>query len=369
MQIAVSGGDGFIGRTLRLRLGELGHTDVANLTRATTPETWRAALGGADVVFHLAGVNRPEDPADFTTGNAGLTAQVCDALAAAGRRAALVLASSTQALLDNAYGRSKLDSEAAVNRYAKATGARACVLRLPNVFGKWARPNYNSVVANFCHNIARGLPITVHDAAVPLRLVHVDTVVDAMLSLLPPSEVTGDVDVAPVRDTTIGEMAAMLREFADSRSTLAIPRVGAGFTRELYSTYVSYLPPDAFAYTLVRHEDSRGTFSEMLRTIDSGQVSYFTAHPGATRGEHYHHSKTEKFLVVQGRARFGFRHIVTGEHHVIDVEATVPRVVETVPGWAHNVTNTGKGEMVVLLWANEVFDPQRPDIIASKVTS
>ncbi|HVT37477.1 MAG TPA: NAD-dependent epimerase/dehydratase family protein, partial [Gemmatimonadaceae bacterium] len=357
--------DGFIGRTLRLRLGELGHDEVANLTRATSPEAWGAALAAADVVFHLAGVNRPKDPAEFSTGNADLTAQLCGELAVAGRRAALVLTSSTQVDLNNAYGRSKCEAEAHVRHYAKTTGARACVLRLPNVFGKWARPHYNSAVSTFCHNIARGLPITIHDAAAPLRLVHVDTVVEAMLALLPPSLVTGSVDVAPVYETTVGEVAAMLHEFADSRRTLAIPRVGAGFARALYSTYVSYLPPDAFAYELVGHEDSRGAFSEMLRTSDSGQFSYFSAHPGVTRGGHYHHTKTEKFLVVHGRARFGFRHILTGERHVIDVEGTIPRVVEAVPGWAHNITNTGDNEMVVLLWANEAFDPQRPDAVAS----
>jgi UDP-2-acetamido-2,6-beta-L-arabino-hexul-4-ose reductase len=235
------------------------------------------------------------------------------------------------------------------------------------VFGKWARPNYNSAVATFCHNIARGLPIVVHDEAVPLRLVHVDDAVETMLALLPPSDASGLVEVTPVHETTVGEVAAMLRGFAESRTTLTITRVGTGFTRALYSTYVSYLPPDAFAYPLVRHEDPRGAFSEILRTTDSGQVSYFTAHPGVTRGEHYHHTKTEKFLVVQGRARFGFRHVVTGETCSIDIEGTVPRVVETAPGWVHNITNIGEEEVVVLLWANEVFDPRRPDTIPLKV--
>ena len=368
MRIVVTGGDGFLGRTLRLRLHEVGHREVANLTRSTAASDWSEALAGADIVFHLAGVNRPPDPAEFVTGNADLTAQVCHSLAAAGRGAALVLTSSTQAALDNAYGRSKLEAEHAVQCYSENTGARACVLRLPNVFGKWARPHYNSAVATFCHNITRGLPIAVHDEVAPLRLVYVDDVVDAMLALLPPSTASGTVEVAPVYETTVGAVAATLREFADSRRTLVIPRVGAGLVRALYSTYVSYLPPDAFAYALVRHEDPRGVFSEMLRTSDSGQFSYFTAYPGITRGEHYHHTKTEKFLVVQGRARFAFRHVTTGESHSLDVEGTRPQVVEMVPGWAHNITNIGDGEMVVLLWANEVFDPQRPDTIALKMS-
>jgi UDP-2-acetamido-2,6-beta-L-arabino-hexul-4-ose reductase len=367
MRIVVTGGDGFIARTLRLRLTESGHAEVTGLTRATDARAWQAALAAADVVYHLAGVNRPSDPSEFGPGNAGLTASICDALAAAGRRATVVLSSSVQAALDNPYGRSKREAEDIVGRYGATTGARGCVLRLPNVFGKWARPNYNSAVATFCHNIARGLPIEVHDEAAPLRLVHVDDVVDAMLGLLPPSDVTGAVDVTPVYETTVGELAATLRGFAESRTTRTIARVGTGFTRALYSTYVSYLPPGAFAYPLLRHEDPRGAFSELLRTADSGQFSYFTAHSGVARGEHYHHTKTEKFVVAHGRARFGFRHIITGETRTIDVDAAVPCVVESVPGWAHNITNTGDDEIVVLLWANELFDPQRPDTIPARV--
>ena len=367
MRIVVTGGDGFIARTLRLRLAELGHVDVTGLTRSSGDEAWQAALSTAEMVFHLAGVNRPSDTAAFGPGNAGLTASVCDQLAAAGRRATLVLSSSAQAALDNPYGRSKREAEAIVAGYVSATGARGCVLRLPNVFGKWARPNYNSAVATFCHNITRGLPITVHESAAPLRLMHVDDVADAMIALLPPSAVSGTVPAAPVYESTVGEVATLVQAFADSRKTLAIPRVGAGFTRAPYSTYVSYLPPAAFAYPLVRHADARGAFSEVLRTEDSGQVSFFTARPGVTRGEHYHHAKTEKFLVVQGHGRFRFRHLVTDERCTIDVESAVPRVVETVPGWVHDITNIGSEEMVVLLWANEVFDPKRPDTISSKV--
>jgi UDP-2-acetamido-2,6-beta-L-arabino-hexul-4-ose reductase len=367
MRIAVTGGDGFIARNLRLRLRELGYDDVASLTRTTTATEWGEALATADVVFHIAGVNRPQDPEEFATGNADLTTRVCEALAASGRRATLVFSSSIQAALDNPYGRSKRAAELAVQRYAESSGARACVLRMPNVFGKWARPNYNSAVATFCHNIARGLPITIHDDNAPLRLVYVDDVIDTMLALLPPATVTGAVEVTPIYETTVGAVAATLRDFAASRQTLRIPAVGTGLMRALFATYVSYLPPESFDYPLTKHEDPRGMFAEVLRTSDSGQFSFFTAHPGITRGEHYHHTKTEKFLVVQGRARFGFRHVLTNERHDVDVDGAVPRVVETVPGWAHNITNIGDGEMVVLLWANEVFDPRRPDTIASKV--
>ncbi|MEP7381785.1 MAG: NAD-dependent epimerase/dehydratase family protein [Gemmatimonadota bacterium] len=368
MRIVVTGGDGFLGRTLRLRLEELGHVDVASITRASSPEQWESVFATADVVFHLAGVNRPVDPADFETGNAALTRRVCDTLTAAGRRATLVLSSSTQAVLDNPYGRSKAEAERAVLHYAECTGARGCILRFPNIFGKWARPNYNSAVASFCHNLARGQPITIHDPDAPLRLVYVDDVVAQLLALLPPSTMNGQVTVGTVHETTVGAVASMLREIAEIPRTLTVPRVGAGLARALYATFVSYLPPTAFAYALRRHEDARGSFAEMLRTTDSGQFSYFTARPGVTRGGHYHHTKAEKFLVVQGRARFGFRHIITGERHALEVDGRSPQVIETVPGWVHDVTNTGEDEMIVLLWANETFDPQRPDTVAASVS-
>jgi UDP-2-acetamido-2,6-beta-L-arabino-hexul-4-ose reductase len=367
MRIVVTGSEGFIASNLRFRLAELGCADVVSLSRTSDRGAWLAALAEADMVVHLAGVNRPANVTEFQSGNVDLTAMVCAELERAGRGAAIVFSSSIQAGEDNPYGRSKRDAEHAILKYAEATGARACILRLPNVFGKWARPNYNSAVATFCYNISRGIPITVNDPAASLQLAHIDDVVNVVISLLPPSAATGRIDVTPVYDTTVGEVADMLYGFAMMRQTLSIPKVGTGLTRALYSTYVSYLPSNTFSYPLVRHEDARGTFSEMLRTSDSGQVSYFTAHPGVTRGEHYHHTKTEKFLVVVGRARFGFRNILSGETCSIDVDGVVPTVVDTVPGWAHNITNIGDEDLVVMLWANEGFDPDHPDTYASRV--
>lgn len=370
MRIVITGTDGFIGKNLRVRLGELGHTDVACITRATPQEVLQLALAEADCVFHLAGVNRPQDPADFASGNAVLTQKVCAALAATGRRARLVLSSSTQAAQDNPYGRSKLDAEEAVRVYGAASGAPVHVFRLPNVFGKWARPNYNSAVATFCHNVAHGLPISVNDDAPPLSLVYVDDVVQAFVDCLnaPSSNgPDGHTEVAPVYTTTVAEVAAAVRGFAESRATLLTPRVGTGLTRALYSTYISYLPAQAFAYQVPRHADPRGEFVEMLKTPDAGQFSYFTAHPGVTRGEHYHHSKTEKFLVLKGTALFGFRHIITGEAHELVVCGGEGQIVDTVPGWTHNITNVGEEEMIVMLWANEIFDHERPDTVTMKV--
>ena len=368
MRIVVTGADGFIGRNLRVRLAEQGYADVLGVTRSTSAAALRDTLANADFVFHLAGVNRPSDVAEFATGNAGFTEVLCGELAAAGRTAPVVFASSIQAELDNPYGRSKREAEEALLRHGRATGAPVHVFRLPNVFGKWCRPNYNSAVATFCHNIARGLSIAVNDPAASLRLIHVDDALEAMIGLLEmPGAKSGFAEARPVYATTVGEVAQLLHQFAASRESLLTPPVGTGLVRALYSTYVSYLPPDSFDYALPRHGDARGVFVEMLKTPDCGQFSYFTAHPGVTRGEHYHHAKTEKFLVIRGTARFGFRHIVTNEEFELVTRGEAPRVVETVPGWTHNITNIGDDELIVMLWANEIFDRQKPDTIAMKV--
>lgn len=369
MRIVVTGSSGFIGRNLTQHLRESGHTDIVEVGRETKPETLRSALAEADFVFHLAGVNRPRDIAEFETGNVGVTTVLCEALSARGRRIPVAYASSTQASLDNPYGRSKRFAEDRLRRHAQDTGSPVFVARLPNVFGKWSRPNYNSAVATFCHNVAHDLPITINDAAAPLCLVYIDDAVRAFGELLGRvDDGFTPVDVGPVYATTVGEVAGIVESFRRVRETLLIPRVGTGLVRALYATYVSALPTSAFAYPLQQHADPRGVFVEMLKTPDSGQFSYFTAHPGITRGEHYHHTKTEKFLVVRGKARFRFRHLLTNEQHEVSVTGDMPQIVESVPGWAHDIMNTGDEEMIVMLWANEIFDRQRPDTFAMKTT-
>jgi UDP-2-acetamido-2,6-beta-L-arabino-hexul-4-ose reductase len=303
------------------------------------------------------------------TTNLGVTEALCATLASSGRRVPIVFASSVQAVLDNPYGRSKRAAEDVLLRYSRDTGASVYLLRLPNVFGKWCRPHYNSVVATFCHQIARGLPITIHDSTTPLRLLHVDDLVNALISLLAsPAKPNDFVEVTPIHETTVGETARMLEGFAESRKSLLIPRVGIGLPRALYSTYISYLPTESFAYEVPRHADPRGVFVEMLKTPDCGQFSYFTARPGVTRGEHYHHTKTEKFLVLRGKARFCFRNVDSGETHDLTTHGGEALIVETVPGWAHNIVNVGDDELVVMLWANEIFDRARPDTVAMKVS-
>ncbi|MEA2884490.1 MAG: UDP-2-acetamido-2,6-beta-L-arabino-hexul-4-ose reductase [Bradyrhizobium sp.] len=367
MRIVITGAQGFIGANLRIRLREVGYDDVVSVTRATSDRELAAALAAADFVFHLAGVNRPQKESEFVAGNLEFTGQLCDMLAASGRPTPVVFSSSTQAALDNPYGRSKRAAEDALLGYARRSGAPVYIFRLTNVFGKWARPNYNSAVATFCYNVLHGLPITVNDPAARLRLVYIDDVAEAFLRCLTEPGPAGHADAGPVYETTVGEVADLIRGFADSRNSLLSPPVGVGLVRALYSTYVSYLPPASFAYQVPQYSDPRGTFMEVLKTPDCGQFSWFTAYPGVTRGEHYHHSKTEKFVVVRGTARFRFRQIETGEACELVVYGGDGQIVETAPGWAHDITNVGDDELIVMLWANEIFDRARPDTIAMKV--
>ena len=368
MKILVTGADGFIGKNLRVALFERDQYTVLPVIRATTPAELAQVAARADAVIHLAGVNRPQDVAEFATGNADFTALLCDVLRATGRAIPVAFASSIQAERDNPYGVSKRSAEEHLAAYGADTGAPIAIYRLANVFGKWCRPNYNSAVATFCHNIARGLPVQINDPNAEIRLVYVDDVVEELLRFLAaPKQGVVHAEAGPVHTSTVGELARQIGAFGEVRDSLLTERVGEGLVRALYATYVSYLPLEAFSYPVRKYGDERGVFVEMLKTRDSGQFSFFTVHPGITRGGHYHHTKTEKFLVIKGRARFRFRHIVTDETYVLDTSGAEPVIVETIPGWAHDITNMGDDEMVVMLWANEIFDRARPDTIASKV--
>lgn len=365
MRILITGADGFIGQNLRVRLNELSKYELLTFVRGQSSDELAALVNQADWIFHLAGVNRPQDPSEFQTGNAGLTDILCLLIAKSGRTIPLVLSSSTQSELANDYGKSKLAAENAVLDLNKRTGNPVFIYRLPNVFGKWSRPNYNSAVATFCYNISRDLPITINNADAQITLVYIDDIIDAWINLLNSdlSYVNNYQLVLSEYTTTVGNIAATIYGFKDSIQSGITSPVGTGLTRALYSTYLSFLPTQNFAYPLVKHEDSRGVFVEMLKTLDSGQFSFFTAHPGVTRGGHYHHTKTEKFLVIRGTAKYRFRHIVTGEYYELRVDGVIPTVVETIPGWSHDITNIGDDELIVMLWANEIFDRQKPDTI------
>jgi UDP-2-acetamido-2,6-beta-L-arabino-hexul-4-ose reductase len=371
-RILVTGANGFIGQNLVVCLNELTNITISTFVRGDDMAHLSELMAQTDAVVHLAGENRPADESAFSQVNAGLTAALCEAIqqeyATTGRHVPLVLASSTQAECDNPYGRSKLEAEQALHSLAQATGNPCVVFRLPGVFGKWCKPNYNSVVATFCHNFARDLPIQINDPDALVRLVYVDDVVVALLNTLQsPSAGFVHATVEPEYRITLGELAAQIRAFADCREKLMIERVGAGLVRALYSTYVSYLPHEKFSYEVPQHADSRGVFIEILKTHDSGQFSYFTAHPGITRGGHYHHTKTEKFLVIKGEALFRFRHLLTNDLVEFRTSGITPQVVDTIPGWSHDITNVGDEEMIVMLWANENFDHQKPDTVTSKV--
>lgn len=371
MKVLITGADGFIGKNLQVHLAEHGDVETVRFTREHVPAELPTFLRGVDFIFHLAGVNRPENPDDFSDNvclTQALCAAVADTVGAHGKAIPVIYASSTMAAGDTPYGTSKRAAEAALFALRSTLGVPVHVFRLPNVFGKWCRPNYNSAVATFCHNVARGLPIRIDDPEAPLTLAYVDDVVACFLRLMagaePDLDEAGFALIAPRYSSTVGQLANQIEAFAQSRESLLTEPVGTGLARALYATYVSYLPVEAFTYPVKMHGDARGTFVEMLKTPNCGQFSYFTAHPGVTRGGHYHHTKTEKFLVIKGAAHFKFRHIQTGEFHEVFTSGDKAEIVETVPGWTHDITNIGNEEMLVMLWANEIFDPARPDTIA-----
>jgi len=372
IRVIITGANGFIGKNLALRLSELSEFSAVPFGRYDDVARLPELLANADAVVHLAGENRPKDESDFYEVNAGLTRSLCEAICAeyekTERKISLILSSSAQAAFDNPYGISKRAAEEAVAHLADKTECPVAIYRLPGVFGKWCKPNYNSVVATFCHNIARDLPIQINDPDALLRLVYIDDVVSAVIKFLSaPAEGACYREIEPQYNITIGKLAERIRDFENCRGPLITERVGDGLLRALYATYISYLPPDRFSYSLPQHGDDRGVFVEMLKTHDSGQFSFFSAHPGVTRGGHYHHTKTEKFLVVKGQALFRFRHLITDEVVELATSSEKPVVVDTIPGWAHDITNIGDSEMIVMLWANEIFDREQPDTIAARV--
>ncbi|ARR45710.1 capsular biosynthesis protein [Vibrio campbellii] len=361
MRIVVTGAKGFIGKNLCVMLKESGYHDVVEVDRETTEEQLSDALDSADFVYHLAGVNRPKEESEFTTGNTDLTRTITEKLERLDKNVSIMVSSSTQAESDNPYGNSKRAAEQVVSEYGHRTGSSYYIYRFPNVFGKWCRPNYNSFVATFCHNILNDVDITIHNPSAPVTLVYIDDVCKSLLALLEGTVESGYRNIEVEYPTTVGEVANQLCVFKESRDSLVTEDVGAGLTRALYSTYLSYMNPEHFCYSIPSYEDERGVFSEMLKTKQSGQFSFFTAHPGITRGGHYHHTKNEKFLVLKGKALFKFKSIVTGERYELLTDDSEPRIVETIPGWSHDITNVGEEEMIVMLWANEIFDREAPD--------
>ena len=364
MHILITGANGFMGRNLRHALKALRPEDTLHLIdiRSSQEEIRSAALA-ADFVFHLAGVNRPQDPAEYMTGNAGFTQELVQLLSE-GKRPPVVLSSSIQAALDNPYGQSKRAAEDTVRAYAEKNNTKAYIYRLPNAFGKWSRPNYNSAVATFCHNIARGLPITVNDPSVRLRLCYIDDIISEFLLALqgvPTLAEDGLCEVKPVHEILLGDMAAMIQSFRDMRDRLDTPDQSDPFTAKLYATYLSFLPPEDFARTAVTHTDARGSFTELVHMGGHGQVSVNISKPHITKGEHWHHTKHEKFIVIAGEGVIRFRKLDDSTVLTYRVSGDVFQVVDIPPGYTHNIENTGDTDMITVMWANECFDPARPD--------
>ncbi len=369
MNILVTGSNGFIAKNLIQFLSEQDDTNVLCFNRSSSQADLEDAVIKADWIVHLAGVNRPLNDEEFIEGNVSLTQKIADILKSANKATPIILSSSIQADRDNAYGQSKLGGEQVLIDLNQVQANPVYICRLANVFGKWSRPNYNSAVATFCYNVANNLPIQIDNADAMIRLVYIDDVVETFWQIIQGTLISEQsFTIEPEHQISVGDLANTLRDFKQSRETLITLPVGTGLTRALYSTYLSFLQPSQFDYTVPMHGDERGVFVEMLKTPDAGQFSYFTAHPSITRGGHYHHSKTEKFLVIKGKALFKFKHIVTGEYYDLETNGDEARIVETVPGWTHDITNIGEDEMIVMLWANEIFDREKPDTYAMPIT-
>ncbi len=381
MNILVTGAKGFVGRNLVSQLHNIQSGKAKNYGVFSDMQVFEYDVDSdpceldvyckrADFVFNLAGVNRPKDQAEFMQGNFGFASALLDTLKKYNNSCPVMISSSTQAALDNPYGKSKRAGENLLFDYARETGARVLVYRFPNVFGKWCRPNYNSAVATFCNNIAHDLPIQVNDPSVMLHLVYVDDVVDELIAALSGNEHReGDYCVVPIVHTvTLGKIVDLLYSFREMSGNLQVPDLGDPFTKKLYSTYLSYFPKDKFSYPLKMNVDSRGSFTEIIRTPDRGQFSVNISKPGITKGQHWHHTKNEKFVVVSGHGLIQLRKIGTDEVLNYEVNGDKIEVVEMIPGYTHNIINLSDTEdLVTFMWCNECFDPARPDTFFEEV--
>jgi Nucleoside-diphosphate-sugar epimerases len=364
MKILVTGAKGFVGRNLIAELKNRGYSDIGEYDVDTPPALLDEYTRRCEFVFHLAGVNRPLDEKEFMAGNYGFTSRLLARLKEHGNQPPVLITSSVQASLDNPYGRSKKAGEDLLFAYGRETASKVLVYRLPNLFGKWCRPNYNSVVATFCHNIANGLPIKVNDPTVLLRLCYIDDVVAEFIAALDAGEnraEDGFCAVGKVHEIRLGDLADRLYALAANRQNLVMPPLDNELDKALYATLLSYLPQDKFSYPLALKQDNRGWLAEFIKSTGFGQIFISKTKPGITRGNHWHHTKVEKFLVVQGEATIRFRKIDSDEVLVYTVSGDKPEVVDIPVGYTHAITNTGAGELITLFWADEIFRPERPD--------
>jgi len=361
--ILITGANGFIGKNLYFRLKEFDQYNLLCFDQNNSEDELKSFLKQADFIFHLAGVNRPKENSEFEKVNLGLTSQIVNELAALNKNIPVLISSSTQAMLDNDYGKSKKQAEDALLKFARNHSGNVFIYRLTNVFGKWSRPNYNSVVSTFCHNIAHNLPITINNPNAEVELVYIDDVINLLISHLEikPLKESEIIEATPTFSVSLQNLADQIYAFRHSRNNLIIPNMDDPFIKRLYTTYLSYLPEDAFSYKPLERKDERGKLIELVKGNSFGQLFVSTTKKGIIRGNHYHHSKVEKFIVVKGSAIIRFKKIDSEEIINYSVSDDPIEVVDIPPGYTHHIENTGNGEMIVLFWANEVFNPDAPD--------
>ena len=383
-KILVTGSNGFVGKNTVVALKEANKYEVLTIDRSNSEEELKEATLNADFIVHLAGVNRPKDTKEFYEGNGGLTEKIVGFLKENNKNTPILITSSTHAVLDNDYGKSKKQSEDALIKYSDECDAKVYIFRLPNLFGKWCKPNYNSAVSTFCYNIAHDLDVWVNDPAIELNLVYIDDVVASIIDVIEDQNIIklSNIDeevavttigassiqidkyyyeVTTVYKRTLGNIVDSLKMFRNMRKSLLIPDLSDGFNKALYSTYLTYLEKDDFSYYLDKKEDNRGWLAELVKSPQFGQMFVSKTHPGITRGNHWHHTKTEKFIVIQGKAAIRFRKL--DEDKVIEyiVDGEKPQVLDIPPGYTHSIENIGQDEVITLFWSNEMFNPEKPD--------
>ena len=363
MKILITGAKGFVGKNLVSELRNQGFTELLEYDIDTNPEKLDIYAKDCAFVFHLAGVNRTKEQTEFMDGNFGFASLLLSTLKKHNNNAPILMTSSIQAELDNAYGRSKKAGEDLIFNYGKTNNIPVFVYRLPNVFGKWCKPNYNSAVATFCHNIANDLEIQINDPNVLMKLVYVDDVVASFSEKLKNGSKNQNLfeSITPIHSITLGKIVDLLNSFKQSRESLQIPNMSDAFTKKLYSTYLSYLPEDKFSYLLKMNIDNRGSFTEFIKTAERGQVSVNISKPNILKGNHWHHTKNEKFLVISGVGVIRLRKISTDKITEYHVSSDKLEVVDIPVGYTHHIENLGKTDMVTIMWVNELFDKEKPD--------
>jgi len=363
MKILVTGAKGFVGKNLVAELRNKGYIDIFEFDKETDKSLLSKYTKECDFVFHLAGINRPKDEKEFMEGNFGFTLELLDLLKKHNNKSLVLITSSIQAERDTPYGRSKKSGEDLIFDYSQETGTKVLVYRLPNLFGKWSRPNYNTVVATYCHNISRDLDIQINNPDAKLTLCYIDDVLEEFLKALEgnPTQQDDYCFVPIMHNIKLGELAKIIRNFKDSRVNLSIPNMEDELTKKLYSTYLSFLPEDRFSYDLKMNCDHRGSFTEFIRTPERGQVSVNVSRPGITKGNHWHHTKNEKFMVVSGEGVIRFRKIDDEKIIEYRVSGEKLQVVDIPTGYTHSIVNIGDKDLVTVMWANESFNPEKPD--------